>query len=212
MRFTVKLLLCSLSLAAPAIHAEESTTAPPAAPAAASARVADARNVLIDLPSPSGEFAFRKTYGEYRHTLELIDKKSGKTLQKFDDEDSSTVTWEALWSGDSKRFALMTRLGHHIQAVDVYFRSGDTFRQVEIPDLSADIPERLTRHKKFPHFASLNQQVAEAWQSDGSLVISIDTTMDGAGNTVWARRKAVLAFDHAGKAKVVKSTIKYGSE
>ena len=56
------------------------------------------------------------------------------------------------------------------------------------------------------------EQAMQAAVKDGSLVMTIDTTMDGAGNTVWAKRTAVLAFDHAGKAKVVKSTIKYGSE
>jgi len=51
----------------------------------------------------------------------------------------------------------MTRLGHPIQGVDVYFRSGETYRKIELPDLpEANIPEKLKRGKKFPHVASLD--------------------------------------------------------
>jgi len=42
----------------------------------------------------------------------------------------------------------MTRLGHPIQGVDVYFRSGKTFRAIELPKLpEANIPEKLKHGK-----------------------------------------------------------------
>ncbi len=166
----------------------------------------------IDWPSPDGKFAFLASYGEDLRTIELIDKKSGEKL-RIGEEDSSQVYWHPLWAPDSRRFALMTRLGHPIQAVDVYFRSGETFRKIELPDLpEANIPEKLKRGKKFPHVASLNWQEAREWKKDGSLVVTIDTMIDGAGASILATRTVVLGFDRAGKARVVKSTIKYETE
>jgi integrase len=91
-----------------------------------------------------GKFAFVTSYGEDLHTIGLINKQSRKQLQRTGEEDSSQASWHVLWAADSRRFALMTRLGHPIQGVDVYFRSGETFRKIELPDLpQAGIPERL---------------------------------------------------------------------
>ncbi len=182
-----------------------------AATAGAGAPVA-APNDNIDWPSPDGKFAFRASYGEDRHTIDLIDKTSGKKLQQIDEEDSSQASWHVLWAPDSGRFALMTRLGHPIQGVDVFFRSGDTFRKIELPDLlEADIPDKLRRGRKFPHVANQNWQEAKEWRKDGSLVVTIETMLDGAGYSVEATRTVVLGFDAAGKARIVKSTIKYES-
>jgi hypothetical protein len=42
--------------------------------------------------------------------------------------------------------------------------------------------------------------------------VTIDTTLDGEGASITATRTVVLDFDPAGKAKIVKSTIKYKTE
>jgi len=47
---------------------------------------------------------------------------------------------------------------------------------------------------------------------DGSLVVTIDTMIDGAGSSITATRTIVLGFDRAGKPRIVKSTIKYETE
>jgi hypothetical protein len=48
----------------------------------ASAQVpAEPPNESIDWPSPDGKFAFRGSYAEYLHTIDLIDRQSGKQLQ-----------------------------------------------------------------------------------------------------------------------------------
>lgn len=131
-------------------------------------------------------------------------------MQRIGEEDSSEASWHLLWAPDSKRFALMTRLGHPIQGVDVYVRSGETFQKIELPDLpEANIPEKLTHGKKFAHIASLNWQEAKEWKRDGSLVVTIDTMIDGAGSLITGTRTVVLGFDRAGQARIVKSTIKY---
>ncbi len=159
----------------------------------------------IDWPSPDGKFAFVTSYGEDLHSIDLIDKQSGTKLQRIDEQDSTLVYWHVLWAPDSNRFALMTRSGHPIQNVDVYWRSGATFRQIKLPDLpEADIPEKLKHGKKFPHVSNLDWQEAKEWTKDGSLVVTIDTTIDGAGDTITALRTVVLGFDQAGKARIVK--------
>ena len=55
----------------------------------------------------------------------------------------------------------------------------------------------------------LNWQEASAWRKDGSLVVTVDTMLDGAGYSVEATRTVLLGFDAEGKARIVKSTIKY---
>ena len=170
-------------------------------------------NENIDWPSPDGKFAFLFSYGDDLHSIDLIDKSSGTKLQRIGEEDSSQTTWHVLWAPDSNRFALMTRLGHPIQGVDVYFRSGETFRKIDLPELpEANIPEALKRGRKFPHIAGLNWQDAKTWTKDGSLVVTIDTMIDGDGATIRATRTVLLGFDRADKARIGKSTIKYQTE
>jgi hypothetical protein len=208
MEIPIRLLLCFVSLAASAAP----VNAPAASPSASTGAAGDT-NERVDWPSPDGKFAFVTSYGEDLHTIDLIDKKSRKQLQRIGEEDSSQASWHVLWAPDSQRFALMTRLGHPIQGVDIYFRSGETFRKIELPDLpKADIPERLKHGKKFPHVAGLNWQEAKEWEKDGSLVVTIDTMIDGAGSSITATRTIVLGFDRAGKPRIVKSTIKYETE
>ena len=208
MQMAIRLLLGLVGLAAFAatVCAQQEPIASPRASAG------DTKG-NIDWPSPDGKFAFLTAYGEDLRTIDLIDKKSEKKLQRIGEEDSSQTYWHVLWAPDSNRFALMTRLGHPIQGADVYFRSAETFRKIELPDLpAANIPERLKHGKKFPHFASLNWQEAKEWKKDGSLVVTIDTMIDGQGSSITATRTVVLGFDRAGKARFVKSTIKYETE
>jgi hypothetical protein len=210
MRIVIRLFLCLVSVAA--FAAPVGAQQPVASPPGASAGVAGDPDGKIEWPSPDGRFACLTSYREDLHSIDLIDRKSGKKLQRIGEEDSDRTYWHLLWAPDSKRFALMTRLGHPIQGVDVYVRSGDVFRKVELPELpAADIPEKLKHGKKFPHVASLNWQEAREWK-DGSLVVSIDTMIDGAGSSITATRTVVVGFDRTGKARIVKSTIKYETE
>jgi hypothetical protein len=173
MQTGMRLLLCLVGLAG--FAATAGAQQPAAAP--------NANNV--DWPSPDGRFAFLTSYGDDPHSIDLIDKKSGKPLQLIDEEDSSEAAWHVLWAPDSNRFALMTTLGHPIQGVDVYFRSGETFHKFELPDLpEANIPDSLRHGKKFSHVASQNWQEAKEWKKDGSLVVTIDTMLDGEGSSI----------------------------
>jgi uncharacterized protein YecT (DUF1311 family) len=89
-------------------------------------------------PSPDGKFAFLTSDSEDSYINDLIDKKSGKKLQRIDEADMS-VFWNVLWAPDSNGFALMTKVVGHprLQGWDVYFRSGETFRKIELPETDA---------------------------------------------------------------------------
>ena len=164
-----------------------------------------------DSPSPDGKFAFLMDRGEDEKTIDLIDKKTEKVLQHIDDSDIGSVSYSILWAPDSKRFALMTRAGHPNQDVRVYFLKGDKFQQIKIPELTVDIPAKIRAGKDHPHVAANNWQEAEKWNKDGSLLLTIDNTIDGAGHTASATRTVLLGFDKSGKAKILKSTVKYES-
>ena len=168
----------------------------------------------VDWRSPDGKLAFRTSYGEDQRSIDLIDGKSSKKLQRIDETDMGQTYWDVLWAPDSKRFALMTRVGHPVQGVDVFFQRGGAFQKIDLADNlpKAEIPEKLKQGKDFPHVSAANWETAERWKKDGSLVVSIATWIDGAGTTLKATRTVVVRFDRAGKAKVVKSTIKYETE
>jgi hypothetical protein len=103
-------------------------------------RVADEntdRAEQCDCPSsPDEQFAFLTSESQDSYILDLIEKKSGKKLQRIDDADMP-VLWNVLWAPDSNGFALMTKVVGHprLQGVEVYFRSGETFQKIELPDL-----------------------------------------------------------------------------
>ena len=165
----------------------------------------------IDFPSPNGKFAFLIGHGDFQQTIDLIDKKTEKVLQHIDDMDMGSVTYRVLWAPDSKRFALMTRAGHPNQDVMVFLQNGKKFQKIKIPELTVEIPARIKAGKDHPHVAANNWQEAEKWNKDGSLLLTIDNTIDGAGHTASAERTVLLGFDKSNKAKILKSKVKYES-
>jgi DNA-binding beta-propeller fold protein YncE len=166
-----------------------------------------------EFPSPDGRFAFITTAKPDQRAFDLVEKESGKVLLRIaqSEEDSDRLGTSVLWFPDSQRFALSySTIMKRTSSVAVYFRSGDTFREIELPELpKANIPEKLKRGKNFPHVSSYDYQNAVAWKKDGSLVVEIDTTIDGEGSSLSATRTVVLGFDRSGKARILKSTIKY---
>jgi hypothetical protein len=83
MQIVIRLLLSLVSLAtfAATVCAQEPIASPSAS--------AGDTNENIDWPSPDGKFAFLAAYGEDLHTIDLIDRKSEKKLQRIDEADSS---------------------------------------------------------------------------------------------------------------------------
>jgi hypothetical protein len=167
----------------------------------------------VDSPSPDGKFAFLIGRDEEDEpTIDLIDKKTKKVLQHIDRSEIGSVSYRVLWAPNSKRFALMTRAGHPNQDVRVYFLKGDKFQEIKIPDLEVEIPARIRAGKAHPHVAENNWEEAEKWNKDGSLLVTINNTIDGAGHTASAERTVVLGFDKLNKSKILKSTVKYESK
>ncbi len=182
----------------------------PAASSSASASAAeDAKQV--DFPSPDGKFAFLVGHGEDEQSIDLIDKGTEKVRQHIADDDMSSVYYRVLWAPESKRFALMTRAGHPNQGVRVYFLKGDQFQEITIPELTVDIPKKVLAGKEHPHMAANNWEEAKQWNEDGSLLLTIDNTIDGAGHTASAKRTVLLGFDKSDKARILKSSVKYES-
>jgi hypothetical protein len=173
----------------------------------------------IEAPSPNGQFAFRYTTesDSEKQTYDLIDKGSGKVLMSVAESDpdfgpSARFSMGVLWRLDSKAFALTATLWKRGSYVDVFVRNGSTFRKIELPELEADIPEKVKGGKSFPHVNELNSQSATRWQKDGWLVVEIENIEDGDEGSVTATRTVVLSFDRSDKAKVLKSTIKFAVE
>src|SRR6266567_3761404 len=97
------------------------------------------RTERCDCPSsPDGKFAFLTSDSEDSYIIDLIDKKSGKKMQRIDDAEMP-VFWNVLWAPDSNGFALRTKVVGHPRLEDtyVYFRSGETFRKIELPESDA---------------------------------------------------------------------------
>ncbi len=173
----------------------------------------------IEAPSPDGQFAFRYTgkSDSEKKTYDLLDNASGKVLMSVAESDpdlgpSARFNMDVLWRPDSKAFALTATLWKRGSSVAIYLRKGSTFREIKLPELVANIPEKVKGGKSFPHVAELNSQSATRWQKDGSLVVEIENMVDGNDGSITARRTVALGFDRPGKARILKSTIKYETE
>ncbi len=169
----------------------------------------------IKSPSPDERFAFLETYEpnyQREGTVDLIEQKSGKVLCRVVDE--IDVSWSALWSPDSKHFAVTQRVSHALQGVDLYTRKGDIFEKNKLPELGADIPEKMKHGKKFNYTAEDNYTSAEKWTKDGALAVEIQTmiTGDNGSISITATRDVLFGFDKAGKVKILKSSISYETE
>ena len=190
----------------------------------------ETEEAALEATSPDGQFAFRYTKDSRsnpdsdsdseseseKQTYDLIEKASGKVVTSVAESDpdlgpSARFDMTVLWRPDSKAFALTAFLWKRGTSLSVFRREGSTFREINLPELEAEIPEKVKRGKKYDHVAGLNSQSAERWQKDGSLVVEIETMFDGEGS-ITATRTVVLGFDRSDKARILKSTTKFAIE
>jgi hypothetical protein len=171
-----------------------------------------------DFPSPDGQHAFQLTGKslDENQTFDLINKRSGKKLLRIashdpDDGPSSRFNFKVLWRPDSKAFAVKGTLWKRGSFVDVYLREGSKFRKVEKPEFQIEITEKMKGGKQFPHVVELDSETPTKWRKDGSLVVEIETVVDGEGGTLTANRTLVLAFRN-GQTKILKSTTNFSVE
>jgi hypothetical protein len=174
----------------------------------------------VEAPSPDGRFAFRYEgeSDDERKAYVLIDRKSGRVIKRVAESDadlgpSARFEMSVLWKPDSERFALTATFWKRGSTVLVFAREGDTFREVKVPELLAEIPDKVMAGKEYPHVAELNSQSAKRWLKDGSLEVEIETMQDGGnGAAIQANRTVILGFGKGGEAKILKSTTKYTTE
>jgi len=169
-----------------------------------------------DSPSPDGQFAFRYTgrSDSDGKTYDLINSATGKVLMSVAESDpdlgpSARFDMKVLWKPDSKAFSLTATLWKRGSFVAVFVRRGSTFDKIQLPEMVADIPEKVKRGKDFPHVVELNSQSAKQWQQDGSLVVEIENIVDGNNGSITATRTAVLGFNRSDKAHILESRIKF---
>ena len=104
-----------------------------------------------------------------------------------------------LWRPDSKAFALTATFWKRGSSVEVFVREGSTFREIKLPKLEADIPEKVKKGKDLQHIVQLNSQSAKEWHKDGSLVVEIENTVDGNEGSITA--SGPLRLDSIGPAR-----------
>ena len=117
-----------------------------------------------------------------------------------------------LWRAHSKAFALTAFLWKRGTTLFVFRREGAAFREIELPELGADIPAKVKGGKSFPHISGLDSQRAKKWQKDGSLLAEIETVLDGEGGTITATRTVVLGIERSKKARILRSKIEFKTE
>jgi hypothetical protein len=167
----------------------------------------------IQYPSADGRFAFlfiRPPEG--RKTVDLIAKKSGKVLQRIvesDEDFGDRLGADVLWTPDSRRFAITYMLNRRGEEISVYQRSGNTFREVKLPDFpEAELPANSGDGK----ITNINSTSAKRWEKDGSLIVEIETVKSRDKDIMTATRTLVLGIDKSGEAKILRSSQKVTTE
>jgi hypothetical protein len=125
---------------------------------------------------------------------------------------SRFIIKKVLWRPDSSAFALTVYFFKRGSSVIVFKRTDSGYEEVELPEIEADIPHKLTEGKDLNHVLTLDSETAIRWQKNGFLTVQIENAVDGADGTVTATRTVELSINEADKAKIESSTVKYSSE
>ena len=167
----------------------------------------------VNDPSPDGRFAFlrarQSVEGDFQKTCDLIEKASKKVLLRVGASDvgSNRFDVSVRWSPDSTRFALFASYNHFGSDLTVYLRTGSTFRQVKLPNISEpDVPGKLKRGYEWKQ-TNIGDKSSNGWRKDGTLPVRT-TSYLYAINSKWviiSERNVVLGFSRSGKVIVLKS-------
>jgi hypothetical protein len=188
-----------------------------------------AEKEIIKDKSPDGKFALRLTPGEEGWDTAIVDANTKKKIVDLEvvatSGDHERLAWvrgadtfriedygkdaRLLWSNDSQRVAYFNE-SRDEHTMSVYFRNGDAFEQVALPELprcdeiKGEDPKNLDTvwYKLTP----------ESWLDSGGLLLSfsgewrkLNSEETGAKAMIGCERTLTLAFDaqrHASVAKI----------
>lgn len=158
--------------------------------------------------SPNGKWGFVTSPAAGKPTVDLVQLPGAKIISHLGSDCSAG--WSVLWADDSKHFALMEKASPAQQSLAAFRESTNGFIALDLPKLpEAAIPDKLKHGKAYPDIAILNAATATEWKKDGSLLVDIQTMVDGKDSTLTATRTVLIKFDEAGHGTIAKSTIQY---
>lgn len=170
--------------------------------------------------SPGGRLGFLYSESETddEKAYDLVETATGKVLvrvaeSRFDEGPSSRFSISGvLWKSDLSAFAVTFSYYKRGTVVILFKRTDGGYKEIELPELEAEIPEKLTKGKDLHHIYILNSETALRWQKNGCLTVEIKNGQDGNDGVAIATRTVDISFDKTEKAKVVKSSIRYSTE
>ena len=134
--------------------------------------------VEIKCTSPDGRFALGMARAEEK--MSIIDKKSQKVVQELEWTGNSYENDAKLvWSADSKRVVYMRPWRKGVD-VYVYFRKGNSFEPVALPEdmPHPELPDRRNRDGTSIYSKSWDSKDVKEWLKSGALVFSYGVEND----------------------------------
>ena len=156
----------------------------------------------IKFPSPDGKFALR-LFVDYAHGLAqtaIIKMPKHAVVRELDDKGAPYI-WEQklVWSADSRRVAFF-RTNHRGGDTTVYFRTGDSFKEVELPELPSPefSPERPEACEVLEH---VDRPIR--WLESGALLLysKLEDECENKGAV-----EITIGFDKEHKPSILKAT------
>jgi lipoprotein NlpI len=161
----------------------------------------------ITCTSPDGRFALRMARAEEK--MSIIDKKSQKVVQELEwTGNSSENDAKLVWSADSKRVVYVRPWRRGVDLY-VYFRKGNSFKPVALPeDIPAPaLPDRRDRKGTSVYSKSWNWKDVKEWSKSGALIFSYGVEND---NNERDEITLTITFDDKNKARVLKTECTVG--
>ena len=163
--------------------------------------------VEIKCTSPDGRFALGTARAEEK--MSIIDKKSQKVVQELEWAGNSYENDAKLvWSADSKRVVYMRPWRKGVD-VYVYFRKGNSFEPVVLPEDMPHpvLPDRRNRDGTSIYSKSWDWKDVKEWSKSGALIFSYGVEND---NNERDEITLTITFDGKNKARVLKTECSVG--
>src|SRR5437867_906056 len=160
---------------------------------------------IIKNNSPDGKFVLQLTHGEEGWDTAIIDVKTKKKIIDLENvavsgDDAKDAT--LLWSNDSQRVAYFNESRAEI-AARIYFRNGDTFEEVPLPEIPR-CDEIKVEDPKYLSTVSY-RLTPKHWIDTQTLFVEVYGEWKTLkGEYIGCGQNALLAFDRQQKASIAK--------